>query len=106
MANRYAHPTQKDAAKFLMRAKGLPVQEEDMPKPKTCPRCKAINPYSAEYCATCSTPLDEIKYRAYVAKKVQDEARLADLDERLKRMERIRARSTVALAKERAKRKR
>lgn len=99
MPDSYAHPTHKDVAKFLMRAKGFQVQDDDSPKPKICLRCKKTNPTGAEYCSYCNMPLDEAKYREYIAKKTQEDDRMNKLERRVDKMEDDRAKRTAKNAK-------
>ena len=58
MIDVYARVTMEDAeASYLAAVKGVEVRKEEAPKPKACPRCKALNPPEAKFCLKCAAPL-------------------------------------------------
>lgn len=55
----YVHLAGKDIDKAILQLHGLVKEEKDKLKVIKCPRCKEINPESADYCFKCNLPLNE-----------------------------------------------
>jgi ribosomal protein L40E len=58
MIDVYAKVTMQDVeASYLAAVKGVEVKKEEPLKPKTCPRCGALNPPDSKFCLKCGAPL-------------------------------------------------
>jgi len=61
MVSVYSHLSMRDVEDKLLRIAGVKpkAQEEQSPlAPKTCPRCKSVNPATSRFCSQCSMILD------------------------------------------------
>jgi len=86
MIDVYAKVTMADAeASYLAAVKGVEVRKEEPPKPRTCPRCKALNPPEAKYCLKCAAPLE----LPAAAEEYKQTVQLADLLSRLEKLEKL-----------------
>jgi integrase len=58
MIDVYAKVTMEDADRsYLAAVRGIEVKKEEPPKPKSCPRCTALNPPDSKFCLKCGAPL-------------------------------------------------
>jgi integrase len=58
MIDVYARVTMSDVeASYLAAVKGVEAKREEPPKPRSCPRCGALNPPDANFCLKCAAPL-------------------------------------------------
>ena len=58
MIDVYAKVTMSDVeSSYLAAVRGVEVKKEEPPKPKSCPRCAALNPPDAKFCLKCAAPL-------------------------------------------------
>ena len=90
MIDVYARVTMEDAeASYLAAVKDVEVKKEEPPKPKTCPRCKALNPPEAKYCLRCATPLE----LPVAADEYKQSIALAELLSRLEKLEKLLAKT-------------
>jgi len=88
MIDVYARVTMADAeASYLAAVKGVEVKKEEPPKPKTCPRCGALNPPEAKYCLKCAVPLE------LPAEEYKQAVQMAELMARLEKLEKLLAKA-------------
>lgn len=58
MIDVYAKVTMEDVeASYLAAVKGVNLEREEAPKPRSCPGCGTLNPPEASYCLKCAAPL-------------------------------------------------
>lgn len=60
MFSRYAHVTDSDAKRSILKLQGVDVEELQKPpalEARQCPRCNRINPRDVEWCGGCGHPL-------------------------------------------------
>jgi hypothetical protein len=58
MIDVYAKVTAQDVEEaYLAAVKGVDLKREEAPKPRSCPRCGALNPPEASYRLKCAAPL-------------------------------------------------
>jgi integrase len=58
MIDIYAKVTMQDVeASYLASVKGVGIEREPQPRPRSCPRCGSLNPPEAGYCYRCGAPL-------------------------------------------------
>ena len=71
MARRYIHSGAELEGKAYLERMGYVIGEEESVtiKPKTCPHCNALNPYTNANCDFCAMPLDLEKYKAEIEKR-------------------------------------
>ncbi len=105
MAQRYAHITAEDVARFQMKQRGQAVKKDETPEFKECPRCHAQIPFAAKECENCLMPLDA-KLRMEKAleptKINQLMEQMAMMQAELVKLQKAAARGTIAKAKSRA----
>jgi len=90
MIDVYAKVTMADVEQaYLAAVKGVEVKKEEPPKPKACPRCKALNPPEAKFCLRCAAPLE----LPVAAEEYRQSITFAELLERLDRVEKLLARA-------------
>ena len=76
MIDVYAKVTMQDVEEaYLAAVKGAEVKREEPPKPRSCPRCGALNPPEANFCYRCAAPLTPEAQRQALAR----EAEIAEL---------------------------
>ena len=71
MAKRYIHSGAELEGKAYLERMGYMISEEKpiTIKPKTCPHCNALNPYTNTNCDLCTYPLDLEKYKEEIEKR-------------------------------------
>lgn len=71
MARRYIHSGAELEGKAYLERMGYVIEEEKpiTIKPKTCPHCNALNPYTNTNCDFCAMPLDLEKYKEEIEKR-------------------------------------
>lgn len=79
MASTYVHLSGRDIDDAILHINNIKEAEHEKPKtiltPKTCSRCKFVNPATSKYCNQCSMALD-IESALSVEDKMQDLASL------------------------------
>lgn len=86
MIDVYAKVTMADVeASYLAALKGAEIKREEPPKPKACPRCKALNPPESKYCLRCGAPLE----LSAAAAEYKEAVQLAELLKRLEKLEKL-----------------
>lgn len=88
MAKRYIHSGAEIERKEYLKRHGFKVEkkEKEIIKPKPCPHCNHLNPYTNNSCDLCGMPLDLKQYQKALKKK-----RLVEVgfDEIKKQMDRL-----------------
>ncbi|MCW4001686.1 MAG: tyrosine-type recombinase/integrase [Candidatus Bathyarchaeota archaeon] len=71
MAKRYIHSGAELEGKAYLQRMSYVIEEEKpiTIKPKTCPHCQALNPYTNTNCDFCAMPLDLEKYEKEIEKR-------------------------------------
>lgn len=62
MADNYSHLDSRSQIKAILKAQGIPINDEELNKPlskinRRCPRCHVVNTGSARFCNNCGSPL-------------------------------------------------
>ena len=81
MAKRYIHSGAELEGKAYLERMGYMISEEKhtLIKPKNCPHCNALNPYSNASCDFCAMPLDLEEYKKEIEKRRNMESLYANL---------------------------
>ena len=81
MAKRYIHSGAELEGKAYLERMGYAIEEEKpiTIKPKTCPHCNALNPYTNTNCDFCAMPLDLEEYKKEIEKRRNMESLYANL---------------------------
>lgn len=71
MAKRYIHSGAEIEKKEYLERHGFKVEEKkpEIIRPKPCPHCNSLNPYTNNACDLCGMPLDMEEYRKALEKK-------------------------------------
>lgn len=62
MADNYTHLDSKGQIMAILKAQGIPINDEELKKPlskvnRKCPRCHVVNTGSARFCNNCGSPM-------------------------------------------------
>jgi site-specific recombinase XerD len=62
MADNYTHLDSKGQIMAILKAQGIPINDEELKKPlskvnRKCPRCHVVNTGSARFCSNCGSPM-------------------------------------------------
>ena len=62
MADNYTHLDSKGQIMAILKAQGIPINDEELKKPlskvnRRCPRCHVVNTGSARFCNNCGSPM-------------------------------------------------
>ena len=81
MAKRYIHSGAELEGKAYLERMGYITQEEKptLIKPKNCPHCNGLNPYTNTNCDFCAMPLDLEEYKKEIEKRRNMESLYANL---------------------------
>jgi integrase len=72
MIDVYAKVTMQDVEEaYLAAVKGVEPKREEPPKPRSCPRCGALNPPEANFCYRCAAPLTPEAQRQALARETE-----------------------------------
>ena len=72
MIDVYAKVTMQDVEEaYLAAVKGVEPRREEPPKPRSCPRCGALNPPEANFCYRCAAPLTPEAQRQALARETE-----------------------------------
>jgi len=70
MAKRYIHSgAELEGRAYLQRMYAIEEEKPITIKPKTCPHCNALNPYTNTNCDLCAYPLDLEEYKEEVKRE-------------------------------------
>lgn len=87
MASVYVHMSGRDVDSALLKTYGLSTNErkneESDLKPKTCPRCREVNPITNQYCLRCGMIIDEQARNKIIENELKGHKANAILDKML-----------------------
>ena len=90
MIDVYAKVTMQDVEEaYLAALEGAEVKREEPPRPRSCPRCGALNPPEANFCYRCAAPLTPEAQRQALAREMEIaelRAAVAQLQELVQRL--------------------
>ena len=93
MAKRYIHSGGELEKKAYLERMGFKVEEKkkEFPKPKPCPHCNHLNPFTNNACNLCGMPLNIDEYKKVLESRrhPDDIKKIEDLGERIRRLEKV-----------------